>query len=427
MFWRNEFSSLCISSQSVRRIAAFDTEYSLDAGDASEKSFVPELSISLKTSSPLSQLVLISRLCNGAKFEGNTKISVHQRTIKGDPTDTAVLRFAEESLHKCLSLDNTADVLQLLKDDYKNIIEIPFNSRNKWMMSVIKYNTKTDSNGSELWMLIKGAPDVLFPSATSILNAEGKPVPFDLAHQSRLSELQHKWSSEGQRVIAVCKRSLDLLKFPKDETELEEMLYNELEDLTLVGLISIRDPPRADVKDAVKVIRSAGVRIFMITGDFMITAVAIAKQVFNLHFFRFRLAAILINLFFQVGIITQDRYDTIHNLSRSESSGTGDEQEKSKEKETKETSITVLVPEAAAMKPTDDSDDPIKAIVLTGDDVEQLTGENWNTILTEYTEIVFSRTTPEQKMLIVGETKKRGDNIVAVVSSILFILFLCFI
>ena len=79
------------------------------------------------------------------------------------------------------------------------------------------------------------------------------------------------------------------------------------------------------------------------------------------------------------------------------------------------------VREAAAMKPTDD--DPIKAIVLTGDDVERLTIENWNTILTEYTEIVFSRTTPEQKMLIVGETKKRGDNIVAVVSSFFFVLF----
>ena len=74
----------------------------------------------------------------------------------------------------------------------------------------------------------------------------------------------------------------------------------------------------------------------------------------------------------------------------------------------------VSVHEAAKMKPTDD--DPIKAIVLTGNDVEQLTVNNWNTILTEYTEIVFSRTTPEQKMLIVEETKKRGDNVVAVES-----------
>ena len=84
----------------------------------------------------------------------------------------------------------------------------------------------------------------------------------------------------------------------------------------------------------------------------------------------------------------------------------------------KQITFTASVQEAAEMKPKDD--DPIKAIVLTGDDVEQLTVDNWNTILTEYTEIVFSRTTPEQKMLIVEETKKRGDNVVAVVSSSFF-------
>jgi sodium/potassium-transporting ATPase subunit alpha len=171
--------------------------------------------------------------------------------------------------------------LPLVSDDYTKIFEIPFNSRNKWMMSVVQDDTgksEEDATGHP-WMLIKGAPDVLFSSSTSILDSDGKPVPFNTAHQTRLSQLQHKWSSEGQRVIAVCKRSLDGLKLPKDETELEEMLYSELQDLIIVGLISIRDPPRADVKEAVRVIRAAGVRIFMVTGDFMITAVAIAKQV----------------------------------------------------------------------------------------------------------------------------------------------------
>ena len=71
----------------------------------------------------------------------------------------------------------------------------------------------------------------------------------------------------------------------------------------------------------------------------------------------------------QVGIITQDRYDAIHSISWSENSGTGNEPEMS-EKKTKESSFSVSVREAAAMKPTDDN--PIKAIVLTGDDVEQL-------------------------------------------------------
>ena len=128
-------------------------------------------------------------------------------------------------------------------------------------------------------MLIKGAPDILFPYATSIIDSNGKSVLFNSTHQNRLTQLQHKWSSEGQRVIAVCKRALDPLKLPRDETELEELLYNELDDLTLVGLISLRDPLRTDVRDAVRIIRAAGIRIFMITGDFMITAVGIAKQV----------------------------------------------------------------------------------------------------------------------------------------------------
>ena len=271
-----------------------DNEYSLDA-DASEKAFVPELSISFKSSSPLSQIALASRLCNGAKFEGKINAPIPERTIKGDPTDTAVLRFAEESLHKCLSLDDSADVLPLLSD-YKKIFEIPFNSRNKWMMSVIQDHTgkSEEGTGAQTWMVIKGAPDVLFPSATSILDSNGKAVPFSPAHQSRLSQLQHKWSSEGQRVIAVCKRSLDAHKLPKGDTELEEMLYNELEDLTLVGLLSIRDPPRADVKDAVRVIRAAGVRIFMVTGDFMITAVAIAKHVIINSSSHYKLVTILI-------------------------------------------------------------------------------------------------------------------------------------
>ena len=77
------------------------------------------------------------------------------------------------------------------------------------------------------------------------------------------------------------------------------------------------------------------------------------------------------------------------------------------------------------MKPSDD--DPIRSIVLTGEDVDKLSVNDWSTILTDYTEIVFSRTTPEQKMRIVEETKKRGDNVVAVVSTLpFFFLFFFF-
>jgi sodium/potassium-transporting ATPase subunit alpha len=110
----------------------FDGEYSLDPDDASEQIFVPESSLSLKNLSSLPQLALIARLCNGPKFERDRDgLSVFERKIKGDPTDTAVLRFAEESLHKCLSMHESTDVLPLLSESFKKIFEIPFNSRNK--------------------------------------------------------------------------------------------------------------------------------------------------------------------------------------------------------------------------------------------------------------------------------------------------------
>jgi sodium/potassium-transporting ATPase subunit alpha len=78
------------------------------------------------------------------------------------------------------------------------------------------------------------------------------------------------------------------------------MLCNEIDDLTLVGPIGLRDPLHADVKDAVRVItgRSVGIKIFMITGDFMITAVGISKQVLiSLSLFRSSWRAILTKLF----------------------------------------------------------------------------------------------------------------------------------
>ena len=99
-------------------------------------------------------------------------------------------------------------------------------------------------------MLVKGPPDVLSPSVSYILDSTGTAIPFTLgpAQQDKLSRLQNQWSSEGQRVIAVCKRSMDTVKLSSKETELEEILYHELQDMMLVGLISIQDPPRVEVK-----------------------------------------------------------------------------------------------------------------------------------------------------------------------------------
>src|SRR6202044_628939 len=64
------------------------------------------------------------------------------------------------------------------------------------------------------------------------------------------------------------------------------------------------------------------------------------------------------------------------------------------------------------VKPSDN--DPIRSLLLTGDDIDTLNKDDWDTIIGGYTEIVFARTTPEQKLMIVEQIKLRGDNTVAV-------------
>jgi sodium/potassium-transporting ATPase subunit alpha len=64
------------------------------------------------------------------------------------------------------------------------------------------------------------------------------------------------------------------------------------------------------------------------------------------------------------------------------------------------------------IKPSDD--DPIRVLVVTGEDIETMGPEDWDMLAGHYTEIVFARTTPEQKLRIVEEVKSRGDNTVAV-------------
>ncbi|RKO85268.1 HAD-like domain-containing protein [Blyttiomyces helicus] len=130
--------------------------------------------------------------------------------------------------------------------------------------------------------------------------------------------------------------------------------------------------------------RRAGVRVFMVTGDFKLTAVAIAQQ---------------------VGIVTTSRTHTLEELRG-------------------QTAAFERFGSAAppAVKPTED--DPIYSLIVEGAEIPSITAQEWNVIVGYYKEIVFARTTPEQKvnfrsfsggrLLIVEEVKARGDNTVAV-------------
>lgn len=140
----------------------------------------------------------VARLCNAAKFDATTlDRPVEERTVKGDPTDTALLRFSEALSVSSLEIDSAK-----LLESWTKLFDIPFNSRNKWALTVVTPNNEKQQEDSG-WMLIKGGPDVLFNSCTTVLQCDGTTIPFGPNERQRMSTIQNEWSSDGKRVLAL--------------------------------------------------------------------------------------------------------------------------------------------------------------------------------------------------------------------------------
>ena len=138
--------------------------------------------------------------------------------------------------------------------------------------------------------------------------------------------------------------------------------------LILVGLVGIVDPPRDEIPEVVRILRGAGIRIFMVTGDFSLTALAIARQ---------------------CGIVTsRGPVHEVNSLIRYKRDP--------------------RLQEVNAKSEDSHQEGSASAIVLSGSELVTLNENQWDQ-LCNYREIVFSRTTPEQKLRIVKELRSRGE------------------
>ncbi|CAG8674837.1 9925_t:CDS:1, partial [Paraglomus occultum] len=169
----------------------------------------------LEKSPGFTQLVSVGRLCNAASFDPSTmSLSISDRLVLGDGTDAAVLRFVTE-----YAVDETEI------ENFTKIAEIPFNSKNKWMLRIMRPKN-IDNVYKTLCpiLMIKGAPDVLFRNCTRIIDADGNEKPFGLLERQTLAKVQEEWSSSGRRVIALCYRIIkNESEIPKDTASLEEV------------------------------------------------------------------------------------------------------------------------------------------------------------------------------------------------------------
>jgi sodium/potassium-transporting ATPase subunit alpha len=223
-------------------------------------------------------------------------------------------------------------------------------------------------------LTIKGAPDILIGRCTAALGEDGIVHPLTAEKHRDIEIIKDEWSAQGKRVILLARKVLpvDTLRAEPEHGVFEdEAMEHARTGLTLVGLIGIVDPPRDEIPDVVSTLRKAGIRIFMVTGDFKLTAQAIAVD---------------------CGIVTNtpNLIDAVTVLSRDFKNAKADEKAESGV-------LRSSTPEGV-----------IKTIVLSGPELIMLNDNQWSHLCT-YDEIVFARTTPKQKLRIVKEFQARDD------------------
>ena len=281
-------------------------------------------------------------LCNRAEFKPDqNQLPVLKREVNGDATEAALL--------KCVEL-STGDAMKYRKK-FKKVSEIPFNSVTKYQVSIHESESKVN-----YLLVMKGAPERIFEKCSTILIG-GNEQPISPEWSQKFNEAYISLASLGERVLGFCDLSLPYSDYPMGSKFDYENINFPLLNLRFLGLISLIDPPRATVPDAVSKCKSAGIKVIMITGDHPITAKGIAKS---------------------VGIISPS-CKTVEDI-------------------------------AEELKVPVKSVDPrqAKAVVMNGSELKELSENQIDDILLNYNEIVFARTSPQQKLAIVEGCQRMG-------------------
>ncbi|KAI9002514.1 hypothetical protein DFJ74DRAFT_695887 [Hyaloraphidium curvatum] len=278
-------------------------------------------------------------LCSKARFD-RTDVPIKDRGVIADATEAGLYRCASQRLGDFDSLATK----------YPKVFEVPFNSTNKWAMTV----NKLPHAKGPLTLMMKGAPERVLKLCTRIFDAEGGVRPMTDADRATFEEIYRFMASKGHRVLAFATDELDGDKYPENFAFSRDPQNYTTDDLVFQGLVSLEDPPKHGVREAVGKIRQAGIQVVMVTGDHPLTAGAIAQK---------------INL--MVG-------------------------------ETKE-----MVAERTGRPVSDITEDEYDAVVIHGERVDGLTDDEWDRIF-EHDEIIFARTSPKNKLQIVKRAQSYG-------------------
>lgn len=290
------------------------------------------------------------------------------RIVEGDASESAIL--------KCMELQYGSVAKYRVK--YPKLCEIPFNSTNKFQVSIHDMRDPDDpryllvmkvrkikiiknlQNMCFYYFKIvskfKGAPERIIKLCSKIL-IEDKEYDLDDEWREAFNNTYHTLGTYGERVLGFCDCKLPLDKFPVG-TVFDSDEPNFLDGgFRFVGLVSMIDPPRAAVPDAVQKCRDAGIKVVMVTGDHPVTAAAIARSVNIIS---------LGNL--TIEEMAQNRGCSIEDIDPKE----------------------------------------VKTAVVSGAELKLLSPEELRHLIRNHDELVFARTSPEQKYIIVEAFQDLG-------------------
>jgi len=297
-----------------------------------------------KTASGWKALSRVAALCNRAEFKAaQENVPILKREVNGDASEAALLKCTELAI---------GDVMGWRARN-KKVCEIPFNSTNKYQVSI---HETEDKNDPRYLLVMKGAPErILERCSTIYINGEEKALDEEMKESFNNAYLE--LGGLGERVLGFCDYMLPTEKYPLGYPFDADAVNFPVHGLRFVGLMSMIDPPRAAVPDAVAKCRSAGIKVIMVTGDHPITAKAIAKS---------------------VGIISEGN-ETVEDIANR---------------------LNIPIKEVDPRE--------AKAAVVHGSELRDMSSEQLDDILVHHTEIVFARTSPQQKLIIVEGCQRMG-------------------
>uniref|UniRef100_A0A8C6WXF3 Sodium/potassium-transporting ATPase subunit alpha n=1 Tax=Neogobius melanostomus TaxID=47308 RepID=A0A8C6WXF3_9GOBI len=276
-----------------------------------------------KSSPTWAALSRVAGLCNRAVFKvDQDQVPILMRDTAGDASESALLKCIEVC---CGSVRD-------LRDRNPKVSEIPFNSTNKYQLSI----HEAEDNPAGHILVMKGAPERILDRCSTIM-VNGQEMPLDDMWRDSFQSAYMDLGGLGERVLGFCHLILPSSEFPRGFTFDTDAVNFPTERLCFLGLISMIDPPRAAI-----------VRV---------PPKAIAKG---------------------VGIISEGN-ETVEDIA-----------------ERLNISLSEVNPRDA------------KACVVHGSDLKDMSAEYLDDLLRNHTEIVFARTSPQQKLIIVEGFQRQG-------------------